>query len=390
MTHGAERTNLQNSFQQIFGPHADSPRVFRAPGRTNLIGEHTDYNDGFVLPAAIDRATWVAITPRDDGIVRIHSDHFGETVEFDARESSPQPRRHWSDYIRGVELMLQRAGVRVSGADMLIRGDLPLGGGVSSSASLEVASAMAFTAIASAEIPLIDLAKICQRAENEFVGARCGIMDQFAACFARAGHAVFLDCRTLQHAAVPLPANVSLVLCNTMVKHENAAGEYNARRRECEEAVARLAAAIPGVCALRDIGPSQLEQYRALLPGKLFQRAMHVASEDQRVLDARVALENGDLQRLGALMAASHASLRDDYEVSCAELDLMVRFANEFDGRFGARMTGGGFGGCTISIVESARAADFSSYIGTRYQRETGIAPEIYVCAAAGAAEELP
>ncbi|HUK29595.1 MAG TPA: galactokinase [Candidatus Acidoferrum sp.] len=378
--------DLRQTFERRFGGRA---RIFRAPGRTNLIGEHTDYNDGFVLPVAVDRWTWVAIAARAGREVRVTSEHFAETSEFNLDEERPVARRHWSDYVRGVALMLARAGCQVSGADLLIRSDVPLGAGVSSSASLEVAAGMALAAISGCAIPRLELAKLCQRAENQFVGARCGIMDQFIACEGEEGHAVFLDCRSLEHEAVPLPKDVRLVLCNTMVKHEIAGGEYNKRREECEEAVRRLADAIPGVQALRDVTPEQVVTHRPLLPGAIYKRARHVTTENARVLEARDALKRGDLAAMGKLMAESHASLRDDYKVSCRELDLMVELARGFDGCFGARMTGGGFGGCTINLVDSAKCDEFAKHMREGYKRATGIAPEVYACNSACSADEV-
>jgi galactokinase len=386
MTATPQLADLRRAFERRFGTR---PRIFRAPGRTNLIGEHTDYNEGFVMPVAIDRATWVACASRSDSTLRIFSEHFAEDISFDLNDQSPAPRHHWSDYVRGVALMLQRVGIHLDGADMLIHSNLPLGAGVSSSAALEVAAGLALAGLAGRELQPLHLAKLCQRAENEFVGARCGIMDQFIACFAKAGHAVFLDCRSLEHSAVPLPKNVRLILCNTMVKHEIGAGEYNARRAECEETVARLKKVIPGVNTLRDVTPAQVEEHRVLLPGKLAKRARHVTTENEGVLAARDALKRGDLGTLGKLMRASHASLRDDYEVSCKELDAMVGLAMSFDGCFAARMTGGGFGGCTINLVERAQTSEFTSYMKHRYQEATGVEPEIYVCDPVGGAQEI-
>ncbi|HEV3218783.1 MAG TPA: galactokinase [Candidatus Acidoferrales bacterium] len=379
-------SDFKQAFERRFGSR---PRVFRAPGRTNLIGEHTDYNDGFVLPAAIDRSTWVAIAARGDRGMDVTSEHFAETVGFDLDDARPAARRHWSDYVRGVALMMKGEGCKVSGADLLIRSDVPLGAGVSSSASLEVAAGLALAAISGCEIPRLELAKLCQRAENDFVGARCGVMDQFVACFGKEGHALFLDCRTLEYANVPLPGDVRLVLCNTMVKHEIAGGEYNKRREECEEAVRQLARVIPGVRALRDVTPEQVEAHRAILPGALFKRARHVTTEDARVPAARDALKRADLATMGKLMAESHASLREDYEVSCRELDVMVELAHDFDGCHGARMTGGGFGGCTINLVSADKCEGFATYMRGAYQQATGIAPEVYVCNSAGGASEV-
>jgi galactokinase len=388
-TENLQLTDLRQAFSRQFPAHKTPPRVFRAPGRTNLIGEHTDYNGGFVFPAAIDRATWLAIAPREDRVLKIHSEHFNETIEFDLDESAPAPRKHWSDYVRGVSLMLQKSGIAVAGAEILIRSDVPLGAGLSSSASLEVAAAFALIAQANRELPKLEIAKLCQRAENEFVGAHVGIMDQFVSCFGKSNHAIFLDCRSLSHEAVPLPKNIRLIVCNTMVKHEIASGAYNERLKNCEEAVGLLAKAIPEIRALRDVTPDQLQKHAQLLPELLYRRARHVVTENARVLAAREALINNDLETLGALMQKSHASLRDDYEVSCNELDVMAALANKFSGCVGARMTGGGFGGCTINLVRSNQVEQFAIHMREGYQGATGITPEIYSCAAADGAAEI-
>jgi galactokinase len=389
MTDQQQHADLRQTFSRQFHAHETPVRIFRAPGRTNLIGEHTDYNDGFVFPAAIDRATWIAIAPRSDRILRIHSEHFNETIQFSIDETSAAPIKHWRDYGRGVALMLQKAGVNLSGAEMLIRSDVPLGAGLSSSASLEVCAAIALTALAGRELPKLEIARLCQRAENEFVGAHVGIMDQFVAFFGQAGHAIFLDCRTMEHAAAPLPSDVRLVVCNTMVKHEIASGEYNSRRGECDEAVTRLKKVMPEIRALRDVSLAQLQQLSRLLTDVLFRRARHVVTENERVLAARKVLEASDLKAFGELMRKSHASLRDDYEVSCKELDVMADLAKAFDGCFGARMTGGGFGGCTINLVRVAQVENFSAYMRDGYERATGIAPEIYSCTASDGAREI-
>ncbi len=382
-------TELRQAFSRQFPAHKTPPRIFRVPGRTNIIGEHTDYNDGFVFPAAIDRATWIAIAPRTDRLLIIHSEHFNETIEFNLDESAPAPRKHWSDYVRGVAVMLQKNGIAVKSADILIRSDVPLGAGLSSSASLEVAAAIALTAQANRELPKLEIAQLCQRAENEFVGAHVGIMDQFVSCFGKSDHAIFLDCRSLSHEAVPLPTNIRLIVCNTMVKHEIASGAYNERRKNCEEAAAILAKVIPEIRALRDVTTNQLQTHANLLPDVLYRRARHVVTENARVLAARDALINNDLETLGALMQKSHASLRDDYEVSCNELDVMAALANNFPGCVGARMTGGGFGGCTINLVRATEVEQFAIHLREGYQGGTGIAPEIYSCAAADGASEI-
>jgi galactokinase len=389
MSDDHQLADLRQSFSRQFPAHKTPPRIFRAPGRTNLIGEHTDYNDGFVFPAAIDRATWIAIAPRHDRILNIHSEHFNETIQFKLDDPSPTPRHHWSDYLRGVAILLQKSGIAVPSANILIRSDVPLGAGLSSSASLEVAAAFALIAQSNRELPKLEIAQLCQRAENEFVGAHVGIMDQFVSCFGQPTHAIFLDCRSLAHEAVPLPTNIRLIMCNTIVKHEIASGAYNERRKNCEEAVAILKKVIPNIHALRDVTSDLLQKHAQLLPEILFRRARHVVTENARVLSAREALINNDLESLGALMQKSHASLRDDYEVSCNELDVMANLANNFPGCIGARMTGGGFGGCTINLVLSDQVEEFAIHIREGYQGATGIAPEIYSCAASDGAGEI-
>ncbi len=316
---------ISGQFKNLYG---GTCRLYRAPGRVNLIGEHTDYNDGFVMPAAIDFDCWIAISARDGNTFTVHSANLDETREFDL--GSPQPRHDWSDYIQGVAVMLRESGRPVGGAKMLIFSNVPMGGGLSSSAALEVA--VGYALLDTQDLPpnLLQLALACQRAENEFVGARCGIMDQFVACYGKAGHAMLLDCRSLQH-------------------------------------------------RLRDITVKNFEQHREKLPLTLQKRCRHVIAENERVLSAGSALEQHDLRSFGALMLESHKSLRDDYEVSCSELDLMVELALETEGVYGARMTGGGFGGCTVNLVASEAVAEFQRRLAVAYYARVGIVPEIYV-----------
>src|SRR5581483_4887834 len=319
--------------------------LVRAPGRVNLIGEHTDYNDGFVLPAAIDRFTWMAAAARDDRKVVLHSESVGETVTFDLDEPSAPRRRNWSDYPHGVARMLLEAGVALRGAQMRMASDVPIGSGLSSSAALEVSVARALLAVAGADLPLERLALVCQRAENEFVGTRSGIMDQMASCFGREGEALFLDCRSLAHRGIAVPGHLKLVICNCLVKHELATGEYNRRRAECEEGVRILAAATGrDIRALRDVDAAELAAHRDRLSDVVYRRCRHVVLENRRVLEFVAALDRNDVAATGRLMAESHASLRDDYEVSCRELDVLVEIAASSPGVHGARMTGGGFG----------------------------------------------
>ena len=364
-------------------------RVFRAPGRVNLIGEHTDYNDGFVMPAAIDFATNVTIAPRADRRLSVFSENFGEAIEFDLDDPEPRAASHWSDYVRGVAVVLERSGHRLRGANLRIRGEVPIGSGLSSSAAIEVATAHALLANSELSLGPAELAKLCQRAENEFVGMRCGIMDQFIACCGQAGKALMLDCRSLEYKLLPLPAEVRLVICNTMVKHELASSEYNVRRAECEAGVHHFAQSRPNVRALRDVTAAELERSRVDLSEVIYRRCRHVISENARVLEAAEALESSDLEAFGQLMNESHRSLRDDYEVSCKELDLMVELAVPVEGVFGSRMTGGGFGGCTISLVTAQNVEEFKRIVTRGYQDKTGLTPEVYVCNAAQGAEEV-
>lgn len=365
------------------------PLVVQAPGRVNLIGEHTDYSEGFVFPAAIGFQTQVAIAQRADRRMVLASGNHPDRVEFDLNLLPESRRGHWSDYVVGVARELERQIGKLPGANLLIRGDVPQGAGLSSSASLEVAVCQAFLETAGRKLDGVVIARLCQRAENEFVGARCGIMDQFISVHGRRNHALRLDCRTLAYQLQPIPTNVRLVICNTMVRHTLAAGEYNLRRGECEKAALYFAGRVPGIKSLRDVSRADFEEFGGEMPEVLRKRCRHVLSENLRVLQAAEALRAGDLKSFGKLMGESHASLRDDFEVSCEELDLMVRLAVLNDGVYGARMTGGGFGGCTINLVEESGVEDFRQKVSEGYERATGRAPEIYISSAADGAGRL-
>ncbi len=378
------RPEIARHFEQLFGA---SPTVFRAPGRVNLIGEHTDYNEGFVLPAAIGFYTQVAIGPRPDRKLIIRSEEFAGDFEFDLEHLPPKRVGAWCDYVLGVAVMLRQRGLLTEGANLLVQGEVPVGAGLSSSAAVEVASAFALLSLDGSRLAMPELAKLCQQAENTFVGARVGIMDQFVSCMGRAGHAFFLDCRSLEFKFVPVPAEIQLVICNTMVKHDLATGSYNTRRQECEEVCRILARRDPKIRALRDVSIEQLERYSGNLPDILRNRCTHIVHENQRVLDAVQCLADGNLTRLGDLMRDSHRSLRDLYEVSCLELDVMVDAAEGLPGHCGGRMTGGGFGGCTVNLVVSGNAKEFAAQVSERYQRKTGISPKVYICSAADGAQ---
>jgi len=377
---------LQLGFRQRYGTAA---RVFRAPGRVNLIGEHTDYNDGFVMPAAIELSVWAAIAPRDDRKLVVHSENFSESAEIDLDHRDPRPRNQWSDYVQGVAVLLDRAYPSLRGANLLIYGEVSIGSGLSSSAAIEVATGFALLENSGLPVDRVELAKLCRRAENEFVGARVGIMDQFISCCGHAGKALVLDCRSLSYRLLPIPDDVSLVICNTMVKHDLASGEYNTRRAECEEGVRLLSRRLPQVRALRDVRIEDLDRFRGDLPSTIYRRCRHVVTENARVLDAADALEKADLTTFGRLMAESHISLRNDYEVSCPELDLMVELAGQVGGVHGARMTGGGFGGSTVNLVGKESVEGFRRSVANAYEKATGLSPQILVSAAAEGAGEV-
>jgi galactokinase len=393
----ARLARLLRQFHERFGGDA---QLFHAPGRVNLIGEHTDYNGGFVMPAAIAFYATVAHAARAGGAFRVRSVNLEEEVELRSEALEPVATRtprpvHWSDYVAGVIWSLREHGVPVQGGDLLIEGDVPLGSGLSSSAALELAVAVALVEDAGVAIDRVSLARLCQQAENDYVGARCGIMDQFAAACGRAGHALLLDCRSLESRLLPLEAqhgaceHIEIVVSNTLVRHALASGEYNRRRQECEEAVSILARVAPGVESLRDVTEPMLWEHRAALGLVLMRRCRHVVSENLRVLEAAAALESGDLVGFGRCMKASHASLRDDYEVSCAELDVMVSLAEGVPGVYGTRMMGGGFGGCTVSLVRAEALDAFRAQVSLGYRRATGLDAEIYVCTSADGAERL-
>ena len=364
---------LAREFEAVVGR---SPRLYRAPGRVNLIGEHTDYNDGFVMPIALDRDTWVAAAPRADRRLVVRSREYRETVtiDLDTEDGSDGWQNHWSCYIQGMGKTLDR----VSGADLMIASDVPIGAGLSSSAALEVACGFALLDLAGAPIDLDHLARAAQRAEHDFAGTRCGIMDQTIACHGRADAALWLDTRSLDRRWLLLPPRVRVVVCNTMVRHELASGEYNARRADCEAGVAVLTGQRPSVRALRDVTLADLDAASDRLSERVSRRCRHVITENARVGQAAEALENCDGPRVGALMNESHDSLRRDYEVSCTELDTMVAIARSLAGVHGARMTGGGFGGCVVALVDRAAVATVVREIVRKYKSATGTTPDVW------------
>ena len=365
------------------------PEIFAAPGRVNLIGEHTDYAEGFVMPAAIDFATLAGISARNDGKVVIYSENFKEERTFDAESLPKTGGKDWSDYPLGVMVVLAGEGHRIPGLSLSLLGDVPLGSGLSSSAAIEVATALAVTSLLGIDYPRPRLARLCQRAENEFVGANCGIMDQFISANGAEDHALLLDCRDLSFVLAPIPSNVALVIANTMVKHSVAGGEYTSRRAEVEEAAAVIARHRPEVRFLRDATVEDLHKWGAEMSANALKRARHVITENTRTVAAADALIHHNLKELGRLMAEAHASYSIDFEASCVEADTMVTLAQKLPGLIGARLTGGGFGGCTINLVERGRANEFAKALAASYATETGIVPQIHICHASSGAHRV-
>lgn len=374
-------------FEEIFGS-AEGVRVFRAPGRVNLIGEHTDYNLGFVLPVALQLETCVEAAPSGDGKLRIYSEHQRELREFDAAALPGLERAgHWSDYPIGVARLLIAAGYAIAPMNLLIRSSVPEGSGLSSSAALEVSSALAF--LSGRAIDPLELARLCQRAEVEFVGMPCGIMDQYISIFGRQNAAVEIDCRSLGHRYVDLPPGIAFVAVNSMVKHALASSAYRQRVEECATAVQEIARRFPGVSSLRDVTTHQLEEAALHLPDAIARRARHVVTENARVERFVAACAESDITRMGALLVESHRSLQHDYEVSCPELDFLVDAAIETAGVYGARMTGGGFGGCTVNLLRPQAVEAFRERIGEAYERKFRVSPAFYECKPSdGAGEE--
>lgn len=361
-------------------------RAYAAPGRVNLIGEHTDYTGGFVLPMAIDFETVARISPTMDRAIHLRSESFGDAPTYALDDYPAHGRRHWSDYPAGVVKMLREAGVDVKGFDLLLSSNVPLGAGLSSSASVEVATAIAVLELTGAMLPPSEIALLCQRAENEFVGGSCGIMDQFISTNGRRGHALMLDCRSLEYELLPLPESVSIVICNSMVKHEVAHGEYGDRRGEVEEGQAAIRAMRPEIKLLRDATIADLEAARPQMSDAAFHRCRHIITENARVLKARPALESGDMKTFGELMVEAHASFRDDFAASCPEVDALVEMALVLPGCFGARITGGGFGGCTVNVVARDQAEGFREALVAGYRDRFGITAECYISGAADGA----
>lgn len=358
----------------------------RAPGRANLIGEHTDYNSGFVLPLAIDREIVIAASERKDKKVVLFSIDFNKKIEFELADIKKDSEHLWSNYFRGVAYYFSQREHPLKGMNVAIKGNIPIGAGLSSSAAFEVATAFLLKNVNLIDITAIELITLCQQAENEFVGVKCGIMDQFTSCLAQQGKALLLDCNDLSYKYIDIPEDITIALCDTGVKRELANSEYNRRRAECEEAVAKLKQHLPYINSLRDVTLKDLEKYSTKLDPVLLKRSRHVISENNRVQDAVQHLNKKDLTALGHLMNASHKSLKEDYQVSCLELDTLVEIAQDCAYVYGSRMMGAGFGGCTISIVKAKGAEIFKEEIDKNYTKIIGHSAKVYLLSSADGA----
>ena len=381
-------SQLTASFQKSFNTE---PTLICSPGRVNLIGEHTDYNGGFVLPIAIEYAATVAAAAREDRKIRVYSSNLDEGGEIDLNQPERKRRGSWLDFVEGVARISERENGQLRGADLLVSSTVPSGAGLSSSAALEVSVGLALATVSGQAIDKVRLALIGQAAEHEFVGANVGIMDQYISALGRRGHALLIDCRSLQAEQVPLDTkDIAVVICNSNVKHALASSEYNIRRRECETGVKILREFLPGIIQLRDVSLEDFERYEAKLPEIIRKRCRHVITENERTLRAVEALKKNDFVEFGRLMWLSHASLRDDYQVSCKQLDLLVEIAANCRFVAGARMTGGGFGGSTVNLVPRADLTEFTEKISTEYKRLTNLETTVYVTGATDGARELP
>ena len=371
-----ETQTLAQLFKTYF--NANPEFIVRAPGRVNLIGEHTDYNDGFVLPMAIDRAVWIALSPRTDSQIRIRSLDLETDSAFDLH--SLTKGEGWAEYPKGVAYELQKAGHVLKGFDAVMTGDVPSGAGLSSSAAVELATARAFATICNITWDAAQMAKLSQKAENEWVGVNCGIMDQMASAASKEGYALFLDCRTLEYQHAPLPKNISVVILDTSTRRGLVDSAYNERRSQCEEAARWF-----GVKALRDVSVNDFERKTKEENGLseiAARRARHIVTENARVLEAVEVMKAGNVKRLGELFNASHISLRDDFEVTNEALNQIVECAQEQPGCYGARMTGAGFGGCAVALVQEEKAEEFTHAVSAAYRQKSGLDASVYVCKA--------
>jgi len=361
---------------------AEPERIVRAPGRANLLGGHTDYNDGFVLPLALDRAAWIAARAVEVPEARLHALDLGKFASFSLRSLSPAEGT-WADYPRGVAWAFQERGLEPVGLEAVLSSRVPVGSGLSSSAAIELAFACVWQELSGGDMSRRELALLCQKAENDYVGVPCGALDQLSSALGVRDHALLIDCRSLETTPVPLPENVAIVVADSKVRRQLASSEYHVRRAQCEEAVEILSGDLPGIASLRDVSLDALVRLRHHLPDVLYRRAHHVVSDCARVLEAAEALQEEELETVGALMNQCHVSLRDDYEVSSPELDALVEAAWEVEGCYGSRLTGAGFGGCTVSLVATDAVSGFEAHVSAAYEAAFDRRPNIYACRSA-------
>jgi galactokinase len=380
-------SDLTEAFQKRFSADSE-PVCYRAPGRVNLMGEHTDYNDGLVLPMALEMACYAGVAAADHGKLRVYSANLNETREWPTGSiGTAQPEHDWGDYVLGVAFQLTRSGYAIGPCNLYIVSEVPEGAGLSSSASIEVATAIAL--LGSRTMEKLEIAKLCQRAEAQFVGMPCGIMDQYASVFGKKHAAIEIDCRDLSSETVSLPENIQVIVANSMVKHELGTSAYRQRVAECKDAVAAIEKHKPSVKSLRDVSQKDLEELDGRIPSVPYKRARHVVSDNARVLEFAAAARKSDLEEMGRLFVDSHRSARDDYEISCEELDFLVNEAVSIEGIYGARMTGGGFGGCTVNLVSPHSAGHLESELKQRYEQRFQITPLFYRCVPAEGAGAL-
>ncbi len=372
---------LKNEFYKHFGDDGQKIRIFLAPGRVNLIGEHTDYNGGFVLPVAIDRNIIVAASPNRENVLRLQSLNFDNTAIYNLNEIKYEAKDRWANYPKGVAKLLQEKGYRIQGMDLLFEGNIPIGSGLSSSAAIEVVSCLTITTLSDIEIDKKEIPILCQKVENEFIGMRCGIMDQFVITFAKQGMALFLDCRNLEYEHIPVSSSdVAIIITDTRKKRKLIDSEYNTRRRQCEEGVKILKQYITGIKQLRDITPEQFERYKNKLPSTVCKRCEHIVYENDRVIRAKELLKNNKIQEFGNLMYESHESLNKLFQVSCFKLDTIVKITENIKGVIGSKMTGAGFGGCVVSLVNKESRDTFVENVSEKYQKKFKIKPDFYIC----------
>jgi galactokinase len=384
---------IENSYQETFG--SAPTHIVRAPGRVNLLGEHVDYNDGFVLPAAIDRATFIAFSPSGTDLSTLVAMDMKQKASFSLQtiptktQADGTPLPEWAHYPAGIQWALDGTGLETSGINAVFASNVPRGSGLSSSAAVEMAFLLAWQSVGNWSLPSMRRALLGQKAENQYVGVNCGIMDQFASACGVENRLLLLDCRSLEWSTIPLPEDVSIVIADTTVRRKLTSGEYNRRRFACEEAVRLLKQDLPEIQSLRDVSVEEFNRFANKLPDEVYKRARHVVEEIGRSRQAESLLEAGNVQRFGELMNQCHASLRDLYEVSCPELDVMAGVAQSLDGCYGARLTGAGFGGCTVNLVASESAESFARSLAKGYQSQTRLQPEIYITRASNGAEVI-